>query len=306
MLSLQCCRELCVPYVTTYSLNLLPSPSLHLVKKPPQASVKTLRWSCYQIFAFPSPYSEMRIKIVGDGNPSSWESCDISSPPHLNSSSPSCADKHHQRREGPVQSVPLSQHRSGEVPGAELRAEPRRLLPGLRFHRQRLWRRRAGFGLGRRPLRYRERARKDAEHENIRNKQMQMFSIMQRAFFALRCRHILNIGAQSRTRVIPKLWDDSKKWLISIIIRSLKRASAVFGIFKCWFIQSVVRTHRSFKYPLRQYADVMIPAGFGLYSVTEVMKRKLRCFLSSVSTLKFWQKLCAVEIFYLFSLVFAS
>lgn len=73
---------------------------------------------------------------------------------HLNSSSSSCVDKHHQWREGQVQSIPLSQHRGGEVPGAELRAKPWRLLLGICFHWQRLWWRRVGFGLGRSPLRY--------------------------------------------------------------------------------------------------------------------------------------------------------
>ena len=72
----------------------------------------------------------------------------------LNSSWSSFVDKHHQWREGQVQPVPLRQHRGWEVPGAELGAEPWRLLLGLRFHRQRFWWRGVGFGLGWSPLRY--------------------------------------------------------------------------------------------------------------------------------------------------------
>lgn len=68
-------------------------------------------------------------------------------------SPPAVADQHHHRREGPLQPLPIPQHRRGEVPGAQLGAEPRRLLPGLRLHRPRLRRRRAWPGLGRRPLR---------------------------------------------------------------------------------------------------------------------------------------------------------
>lgn len=72
----------------------------------------------------------------------------------LNWASSFCTDKHHQWWEGQVQPVPLCKHRSGEVLGAELGAEPRWLLFGLRFHWQRLWWRRVGFGLGGSPLRY--------------------------------------------------------------------------------------------------------------------------------------------------------
>ena len=36
-----------------------------------------------------------------------------------------CSDQHDPGREGQIQSVPLRQHRRGEVSGAQLRAEPR-------------------------------------------------------------------------------------------------------------------------------------------------------------------------------------
>lgn len=72
----------------------------------------------------------------------------------VNQLSPVFADKHHQWWEGQVQPIPLCQHWCGEVFGAELGAEPRRLLLGLCFHWQRFWRWGAGFGLGGSALRY--------------------------------------------------------------------------------------------------------------------------------------------------------
>lgn len=63
-------------------------------------------------------------------------------------------DQHHLRWKRPEQSIPLCQHWSGEVPGAQLGAEPRWLLLGLCFHRPRFWWWSVGIGLGGSPLRY--------------------------------------------------------------------------------------------------------------------------------------------------------
>lgn len=58
-------------------------------------------------------------------------------------------DQYHRWCRRQKQPLPLCQHRSGEIFGAEFRTKPWRLLPGLCVHGQGLWWRGAGLGLGR-------------------------------------------------------------------------------------------------------------------------------------------------------------
>lgn len=75
----------------------------------------------------------------------------------------------------------------------------------------------------------------------------------------------------------------------------------VNGIFRCWFIQNLMRTKCNFKYQVREYADLMIPRGLvALWYCCDEMATKMLSELhfhfevltENIAVLKSWEVLC--------------